>query len=211
MFYLLARFFFRLYFWIYHRLSIRGLDELEKYLASSKCPVVLAANHESYLDPPLVGAVFPRPLRFVAWDGLFKAPLFSALISALGAVPVNQENKASAAGLLRQVMSFIEGGFDVLIFPEGQRSPDGNLLPLEGGVSLIASKTKAPIVPVWIDGTWEAFSLYMKFPKPRKVIITFGTPISPEELTAGMPEKDRRNALLDSLQAAFENLRDQTK
>jgi 1-acyl-sn-glycerol-3-phosphate acyltransferase len=109
------------------------------------------------------------------------------------------------------VICFIEDGFDVLIFPEGQRSPDGNLLPLEGGTALIASKTKAPIVPIWIDGTWEAFSLHMKFPRPRKVTITFGTPISQEELPADMPERERRGALLGSLQTALENLRDQVK
>jgi 1-acyl-sn-glycerol-3-phosphate acyltransferase len=151
---------------------------------------------------------FPRRLRFVAWDGLFKVPVFSSLIRALGAVPVSQEDKNSAAGLLRLVVGFVESGYSVLIFPEGQRSPDGNLLPLEGGVSLIASRTNAPIVPIWIDGTWEALPMHLTFPRPRKVTITFGKPILPEDLPKDMPEKDRRRALLKLLQTALEKLRD---
>jgi 1-acyl-sn-glycerol-3-phosphate acyltransferase len=134
--------------------------------------------------------------------------VLSSFIRALGAVPVSQENKNSAAGLLRQVIGFIDDGYSVLIFPEGQRSPDGRLQPLEGGVALIASKTNAPIVPVWIDGTWEAFPLHLAFPRPRKVRVTFGRPIQPDALAPEMPEKDRRNALLSLLRRALENLRD---
>lgn len=210
MFYMLARAFFFLYFLIYHRVSIRGLGELKKFLRSipNEGPVILAANHESYLDPPLVGMAFPKPLRFIAWDGLFKSKFFSFLIRSLGAVPVSQENKTSAAGLLRQVMGFIADGFSVLIFPEGVRSPDGNLLPLEGGVALMAVKTGVPIVPIWIDGTWEAYPLQNKFPRPHKVALTFGTPIFPTDIPEDVPEKERRKILLDLLQSAFERMRD---
>lgn len=210
MFYALARFFFFLYFSIYHRVGIRGKGELKKFLNSMPGggPVILAANHESYLDPPLVGMAFPAPLRFIAWDALFKVPIFSFLIRALGAVPVSQENKASAAGLLRQVMGFLEDGYSVLIFPEGVRSPDGNLMPLEGGVALMASKTRVPIIPVWIDGTWEAYPLQKRLPRPRKVTVTFGSPIFPSDIPDDTPEKERRKSLLDSLQSAFESMRD---
>jgi 1-acyl-sn-glycerol-3-phosphate acyltransferase len=201
--------FFKLYFLIYHRVRIKGLRELENFLAVSGGPVVLAANHASYLDPPAVGMAFPAPLRFVAWDGLFKVPIFSALIRALGAVPVSQENKNSAAGLLRQVIGFVESGFSVLIFPEGRRSPDGNLLPPEGGVAMVALKTNAPVVPVWIDGTWNALPLHLTFPRPRKVTMTFGKPIITGELAQGAPERDRRKILLDSLWNALQRLRDE--
>jgi 1-acyl-sn-glycerol-3-phosphate acyltransferase len=209
MFYWLARMFFKLYFLIYHRVRIKGLRELEKFLADLGGPVVLAANHASYLDPPAIGMAFPTPLRFVAWDELFKIPIFGALIRALGAVPVSQENKNSAAGLLRQVMGFVESGFSVLIFPEGRRSPDGNLLPLEGGVAMVALKTNAPVVPVWIDGTWNALPLHLTFPRPRKVTITFGEPITTGELAQGALGKDRRKILLDSLWNALQRLRDE--
>ena len=152
--------------------------------------------------------LYPNAIRFIAWDGLFKVPVFAALIRGLGAVPVSQQNKNSAASLLRDVMGFINEGCSVLIFPEGERSPDGNLRPLEGGVALIACKTKTPIVPVWIDGTFEAYPIFRKFPRPRHVAVTFGEPLLPEELPAGMPEHERRRMLLDSLERSLVAMRD---
>ena len=213
MFYRLTQLILRIYFLVYHRVSIRGMEGLKKFLASlpEGGSVILASNHASYLDPPLIGMAFPEPMRFVAWDGLFKVPLFSCLIRTLGAVPVNQENKSSAASLLRQVMGFIEDGFSVLIFPEGLRSPDGKLLPLEGGVALISLKTDTPIVPVWLEGTFEAYPTHHRFPRPKKIIMTFGDPILPGELPPDIPEKERRAALLAKLQRAFEDMRDSFK
>ncbi|MDL2264568.1 1-acyl-sn-glycerol-3-phosphate acyltransferase [Synergistaceae bacterium OttesenSCG-928-I11] len=210
MFYALARLFFFFYFLIYHRVSIRGRRALKHFLRTlpNQGPVILAANHESYLDPPLVGMAFPGPLRFIAWDQLFKNPIFGFLIRALGAVPVSHENKSSAAGLLRQVMGFLGDGYSVLIFPEGERSPDGRLMPLEGGVALMALKTNVPVVPVWIDGTFEAYPLQNRLPRPHKIAIAFGEPICPADLPDDMPEKERRRALLDALQHAFERMRD---
>ena len=210
MFYRLVQLVFRIYFLVYHRVSIRRMDELKKFLSSlpEGGSVILASNHASYLDPPLIGMAFPEPMRFIAWDGLFKVPVLSSFIRTLGAVPVNQENKSSAASLLRQVIGFIEDGFSVLIFPEGLRSPDGKLLPLEGGVALISLKTDTPIVPVWLEGTFEAYPTHLRFPRPKKIIMTFGDPIIPGELPADMPEKERRGALLSKLQRAFEEMRD---
>jgi 1-acyl-sn-glycerol-3-phosphate acyltransferase len=205
----LAQIFFRIYFFLYHRVSVRGLSDLKKFLADNGGKaVILAANHESYLDPPLVGMLFPHAIRFIAWDGLFKFRLFAALIRALGAVPVNQENKSSAASLLRDVMEFIKQGFSVLIFPEGERTHDGKLGPMEGGVALISSKTRAPIVPVWIDGTFEAYSRFHAFPRPKRVAITFGKPISPDDIPPDIPEKERRRNLLGALERALTELRD---
>ncbi|MDR3164316.1 MAG: 1-acyl-sn-glycerol-3-phosphate acyltransferase [Synergistaceae bacterium] len=209
MFFRLAQMFFRVYFLLYHRVSVRGLSDLKKFLAAREGkPVILAANHESYLDPPLIGMLFPNAIRFIAWDGLFKFRFFAALIRALGAVPVNHENKNSAASLLRNVMEFIKQGFSVLIFPEGERSRDGTLGTLEGGVALISSKTNVPIVPVWIDGTFEAYPLFRKFPRPKHVAVTFGKPIFPDDIPRDVPEKERRRVLLDSLERELTAMRD---
>lgn len=202
-FFRIAQIFFKIYFTLYHRVSVRGLPELRKFLAGRGGPVILAANHESYLDPPLIGMLFPGMMRFIAWDGLFRIPVFASLIRALGAVPVSQENKNSAASLLRDVMEFIKNGYSVLIFPEGERSPDGNLMPFEGGVALISLKTGAPIVPVWLDGTFEAYPSSKKIPRPRRVAVTFGEPIFPDALPPELSEKERRSALLGTLREAL--------
>ena len=208
MFFRIAQIFFRIYFFLYHRASIKGLPRLKNFLTDQGGkPVILAANHESYLDPPLIGMLFPNPIRFIAWDGLFKVPIFASLIRALGAVPVNQQNKNLAASLLRDTMEFIRGGYSVLIFPEGERTPDGKLMPLEGGAALISSKTRTPIVPVWVD-TFEAYPLFNRFPHPKRVAVEFGEPILPDALPPGMSEKERREALLAALRQSLEGMRD---
>lgn len=206
-FYFLTKYFLRIYFAIFHSLTVRGRGALSDFLASHRMPVILAANHESYLDPPLIGAVYPERLRFVAWDHLFDSKILAALITPLGAVPVSQENKASAAGLLRQVMGFLDDGMSVLIFPEGHRSEDGRLQPLEGGVALMSAKTGLPIVPIWIDGTFEAYPPHQKYPHPGHVVVTFGEPIFP--LPQGSAsDKERRADLLERLNGAFIAMRD---
>jgi 1-acyl-sn-glycerol-3-phosphate acyltransferase len=208
-FFRLAQIFCRIYFLLYHRVTVRGLGGLKKFLAEyGDKPVILAANHESYLDPPLIGMLFPKAIRFIAWDGLFKIPFFAFVLRALGAVPVNQQNKNSGASLLRDVIEFIKNGYSVLIFPEGERSPDGNMLPFEGGVSLISLKTETPIVPIWIDGTFEAYPIFKKFPSPRHVAVTFGQPIFPWDLPTEMPDKGRRQYLLDTLKQSLADMRD---
>ena len=208
MFFRIAQIFFRIYFLLYHRVSIKGLPRLKNFLAGRGGePVILAANHESYLDPPLIGMLFPYSIRFIAWDGLFRNPIFGALIRALGAVSVSQENKNLAASLLRDTIEFIKSGYSVLIFPEGERTRDGKLLPFEGGVALISSKTRTPIVPVWVD-TFEAYPIHNKIPRPWRVVVEFGEPIFPESLPPEMPEKERREALLAALRKSLEEMRD---
>lgn len=207
MVYRLAQFLLRIYFLLWHRVSVIGLDKLKERLEDLPA-AILAANHASYLDPPLVGMIFPRRLRFVAWDKLFTVPILAQLIRALGAVPVSAENKNSSAGLLRQVMGFIEDGHDVLIFPEGARTLDGNLIPFEGGTALVALKTGAPIIPVWLDGTWEAYPPHLKFPRPRKIRVVFGEPIYPADIPGELSEKQKRSFILDKLLKSLEEMRD---
>jgi 1-acyl-sn-glycerol-3-phosphate acyltransferase len=204
LFYRIAQIFFRIYFLLYHRVSIKGLPGLKNFLAERGGePVILAANHESYLDPPLIGMLFPNPLRFIAWDGLFKVPIFGALIRALGAVPVNQENKNLAASLLRDTMGFLKSGYSVLIFPEGIRTSDGKLLPFIGGVALVSVKTRIPIVPVWVD-TYEAYPIHHRFPHPWHVAVARGAAHRAEAVTgedAGLGGVRNRDARIWSLGA----------
>ena len=129
------------------------------------------------MDPVIVGCFFPRRLRYFAKEELFKFAPFGLAISALGAVPVSRNNNASAAGALRGFMKLYDEGNDVLIFPEGGRSLDGNLQPLEAGVAVIAAHEKAPILPVFIKGSFRAMPPGSGFIKPTKIKITFGTPL----------------------------------
>lgn len=198
-FYWLVANFFWVMLKIYNRLSVRGLDKA----LSVSSPVIIAANHCSNLDPIVLGAAFPRRLRYLAKSELFRFAPFGFAIEALGAVPARREDMQGAAGALKFLLERIQKGESVLLFPEGQRSPDGKLKPLEGGVGLLAARTGAPVVPAFIHGTFQALPRESTGYKPVKIILTFGDPIIVEKVEEGHSSKDLRQAVTARLEAAL--------
>ena len=197
-FYAIVKVFFRLALRLYNRLSVRWEEPLPDE------PMIVACNHCSNLDPLVVGCFFPRRLRYFAKEELFRSRLFAACIRALGAVPVSRADNASAAGALRGFMKLYQEGSDVLIFPEGGRSLDGKLQPLEAGVALIAAHERAPILPVFIRGSFDAMPPGARLVRPSKIVVTFGKPLRfPEEVYRG---KDGRNLIMGSLTEAMKAL-----
>ncbi|MDR1978716.1 MAG: 1-acyl-sn-glycerol-3-phosphate acyltransferase [Synergistaceae bacterium] len=194
----MVRIFFRIFFTLYNRLSIKWTERLPEGKN-----MIIASNHCSNLDPLVVGVAFPRRLRYFAKEELFRSFLFGKIIRTLGAVPVSRADSASAAAALKGFLKFLEEGSDVLIFPEGSRSPDGSLQPLEGGVGLIAAHSKAAILPVFVKGTYDAMPPGAAAVKPSKITVTFGKPIAfdPESYKGkGVREKIMAE-LTDSLRA----------
>ncbi len=126
-----------------------------------------------------------------------------AYLRRMGAVPVSPEDKNSSAALLRMIMGFIHDGFSVYICPEGHRTEDGTLQPLEGGVAILSLKTGAPVVPVWAGGTYRAMSPHMKFPRPRKLYVVYGEPISPSQMPQELNEKEKRKYILDKIEEFY--------
>ena len=198
-FYAVVKIFFKILLKIYNRCSVKWLEKLnpnEKF--------IVACNHVSNLDPLTVGCFFPRMLKYFAKEELFHNKIFGACIRALGAVPVDRESNASAAGALRGFIKLYQEGSDVLIFPEGGRSLDGKLQPLEGGVALIAARTKAPILPVFIKGSFEAMPTGAKFVKPKKITLTFGKPLRfSDDVYAS---KEGRNIIMNELDKTMKEL-----
>ncbi|MBQ7155653.1 MAG: 1-acyl-sn-glycerol-3-phosphate acyltransferase [Synergistaceae bacterium] len=198
-FYFIVRNFLKILLIIYNRCSSKWLTRLdpnEKF--------IVACNHASNLDPVIVGCFFPRRLRYFAKEELFTSWLFGTCIRALGAVPVSRQNNASAAGALKGFMKLYQEGSDVLIFPEGGRSLDGNLQPLEAGVALIAAHEHAPILPAFIHGSFKAMPPGSAFIKPTKLRITFGEPLRFSDDVYS--SKEGRKIIMDSLNAAMKKL-----
>jgi 1-acyl-sn-glycerol-3-phosphate acyltransferase len=125
-------------------------------------PALLVANHQSFLDPILLGLCTSRPLRYLARRTLFKHPLFAALIRALRAVPIDQEGVGKEG--LRTILDELQAGEAVVVFPEGERTRDGRMSPLKPGVHLLVRRTQAPIVPIGIAGAFEALPRTARFP-----------------------------------------------
>ena len=195
-FYFLVKTLFRIFFTLYNRLEVRGLDNVPRGAA-----VIVASNHASYVDPPLIGGVFPGRLRYLAKESLFGIPLLGSLIRALGAVPVRRDDGQNAGAVMKSLLSLLKSGECVLLFPEGSRSPDGRIKPLEAGVALLSVKTGVPVLPVYIGGSFGAWPRGRSFPRPSKLSLAISPPIYPDPAIES--ERERRNTLLKSLETAL--------
>ena len=148
------------YYWLgYHLSRLAGrlffrfrVIHRERMIQSG--PVILAMNHQSYLDPPLAGTACDRAIYFLARRTLLDVPLLGWLLPKLNVIPVNQEGVDRSA--LKAVIRALQAGNGVLVFPEGSRTDDGKLQPAEAGLGLIIAKTVAPVVPMRIFGAREA-------------------------------------------------------
>jgi 1-acyl-sn-glycerol-3-phosphate acyltransferase len=165
-------------------------------------PLIYIMNHQSLLDPPLVGVlVRRRPCVFLARKGLFAFKPFGALIRFLCAIPLDIARGGGRA--LRSAIRELEAGRCVLIFPEGRRTEDGRMARFRGGVLLLSRKTNAPVVPLAIDGSWDAWNRHRKWPRLGAAIgMRIGEPIPAEALSA-MEESEA----LEHLKREVEKLR----
>ncbi len=138
-------------------------------------PVILASNHASYLDPPLVGSGLPRDINYLARESLFRFPVVGAILRSWNSVPVDRDG-GGAKGLKMILDRLLKGGA-IILFPEGTRTRDGNLQPARSGIGLTVIKSDAPVVPVRVFGTYEAYGRHMKFPRPRRITVKYGQPM----------------------------------
>jgi 1-acyl-sn-glycerol-3-phosphate acyltransferase len=138
-------------------------------------PVILASNHESYLDPPLVGSVADRAIFFLARKSLLAGPFFGWLLPKLNVIPVDQEggDRSALKGLIR----ILKAGEGTLVFPEGERTLDGRLRPALPGLGFVIAKTLAPVVPMRILGAREAWPRGSGRVRFRPITVVVGEPI----------------------------------
>jgi 1-acyl-sn-glycerol-3-phosphate acyltransferase len=144
--------------------------------------VIIASNHQSFLDPPLVGCGLKRDINYLARESLFRYPGIGALLRSWNAVPVDRDG-GGAKGL-KIILDRLLNGAGIILFPEGTRTKDGNLQPARSGIGLTVIKSAAPVVPVRVFGTFEAFGRHHKFPRPHRVIVKYGQPMNFEALRA---------------------------
>jgi len=170
--------------WLYHagwRLfrglfaTLFRLREAGSEHVPAEGPFILASNHASFMDPPLVGSCCSRPISYLARETLFTNPLFGRVLRGVGCVAVDRDG-ASGKGL-KTILGRILQGDGIILFPEGTRSPDGALQAGRAGVGLVVLKSDAPVVPVRVFGTFEAYGRHRRFPSPRPVAVRFGAPL----------------------------------
>ena len=149
---------------------------------------VLAPNHQSFWDIPLIALAVPRRVHFMAKEELFHVPVFGAIIRSLLAFPVKRGMPDRAA--IRHAIGLLQSGELVVIFPEGTRTKTGELGKAEAGISLIVSKADTPVVPVGIVGTFRIFRRIATMPC---ISIEFGCPILPHK--PAQPDKQSKSDL----------------
>lgn len=152
-------------------------------------PVIFAANHVSFYDPPAIGACLPRQINYFARDTLFKGAFGKALLQ-IGTIPVARENAEVKS--LKAIFKTLKNDGAVAIYPEGTRSPDGQLTDPKAGAGMIACKSQATVIPTRIFGTFEVFGRKDKIPKIGGPIhIAYGDPMTPVEIDPGKPHPER--------------------
>src|SRR5579863_6906281 len=147
-----------------------------------KGAVILAANHASFLDPPLVGSGLKRDINYLARKSLFRIPLLGWILRTVNAVPVDRDG-GGAAGL-KAIMDRLHDGGAIILFPEGTRTLNGELQPARSGVGLTVIKSDAPVVPVRVFGTRKAWGRGQRIPRPCPVAVKYGRLMDFEKLRA---------------------------
>jgi len=197
--YRMGRILCRAIFALFYRHRVYGAENIPQGAA------IIAPNHISYFDPPLIAVSCPQEIHFLARDTLFEKPIFGTLIRNLNALPVS--GRAGDLSSLKTICQNLEKGEKVLIFPEGIRTYDGELTQVKPGIAMISQRTDTPIVPTYIHGTFEIWPRQRWFPRPwGKTVCVFGKPIYPHQFQ-DLDKKVAKQAIANAVRESIENLR----
>lgn len=182
--YELVRYIASWYFNTFYDYTQSGLQNVPK-----SGSVIFAANHVSFYDPPAIGACIHRPINYFARDTLFKG-LFGKGLVEIGTIPVARENAEIKS--LKAIFRSLKAKGVVAIYPEGTRSPDGQLTEPKPGAGMIACKSKATVIPTRLFGTYEVFGRSDKAPKlGGHIHIAYGQPMTTAEIDPGKEHPER--------------------
>jgi len=148
-------------------------------------PVLIVANHQSFLDPPVIATgIRSRQSDFLARGGLFKFKPFGWIITKLNTTPIKQG--AGDSGAMKLVLQKLKDGKLMIVFPEGSRTCDGQMLEFQRGIGVLLKRADCQVVPVGISGAFDAWPRTRKLPRlfTKKIVVCYGQPISSEELMA---------------------------
>ena len=155
----------------FHGIRIEGRENVPP----GGCLIV--SNHVSFMDPTTVGWAVAREIYYLGRKSLFKPPFWSWFLPVCNVLPIDRD--AHDISGLRRIIKMLKGGHAVMMFPEGTRSPDGQIQAAEPGAGLIALKAGVPILPVRIFGTYESLSRHVKRLRFHPIRVVIGKPYLP--------------------------------
>jgi 1-acyl-sn-glycerol-3-phosphate acyltransferase len=168
-------------------------------------PVILAVNHQSYLDPPLAGISSGREVFFLARKTLLDVPVLGWFLPRFNVIPVDQEGTDRSA--LKALIRILKAGEGTVVFPEGQRTLDGNLQPAQPGLGFVIAKTLAPVLPMRIFGAHEALPRGGGRLRFHKITLVIGEPIYFTEADLQPRGKETYQRLSDRVMEAIAALK----
>lgn len=143
---------------------------------------LVCSNHQSFLDPPLIGLTCDRRMNYLARDTLFKVPVLSPVMSYLDTIPIDREGTGLSG--LKETLKRLKRGELVLIFPEGTRTRDGEVGLLKPGFCSVARRSGVPLIPIGMDGAYQAWPRTSWLPQPGRLAVVIGQPLSTTEAEA---------------------------
>jgi 1-acyl-sn-glycerol-3-phosphate acyltransferase len=157
------------------KIEFRGVENVPE-----RGGVIIAANHQTYIDPFWLSLPIKRPIRYLAWSDAFRWPVVGRCLVWLGAWPLALEGSDPAA--IRRSLQWLRDGGAVVIFPEGARSTErGSLERFKAGAVRLALEAQVPILPVTIKGGNRVWPRGWRFPRPGKVVVTYHRPYHVEQ------------------------------
>jgi 1-acyl-sn-glycerol-3-phosphate acyltransferase len=167
---------------------------------------LIAANHASFLDPPLIGCHLPRQIAYFARKTLWKRGVASWWLDEVGTIPVDRDGGQDVSAIKR-VLKAVKEERGLILFPEGTRTLDGRLQRAKAGVGLIACRTQVPVVPARIFGSFEASGKGRPLRLGTPVSVVFGTPLPPSSYDEPAAGKERYQIASERIMAAIARLR----
>ena len=199
-FYKFAQFTSFLYFKLFHRFEVGGLQNVPKEGA-----FILASNHLSFFDPPALGCRLPRNLHYFARNSLFTGPL-GILISNLNSIPVKRDQLDLKT--LKTVLRVLNMGHPLLVFPEGTRSVNGQLSDGQRGVGLLVAKSMVPVLPAKIEGAFEILGKGKLVPRVgRKLKVNYGSLLDFNNLDPGKSTDNRYELISQRIMSAISEIK----
>lgn len=171
MLYFLGHSFFKLLFDMVFQRKVVGHENIPQ-----NGPALICANHQSFIDPPLVGSSTKRPIHYMARHDLFTVPVLGWFIARVNAFPVKRSGGGDTAAF-KNIFRLLAEKEIVLLFPEGTRSRNGDLQKPLPGAGLIVYQAKVPVIPCYVHGSREVLPRGSKFLHFHPLIVTFGKPI----------------------------------
>ena len=178
----LVRWMFRIQLTLFYRIRVHGLENFPEQGSTLIC-----SNHQSFLDPVVLGVTSRRPLNYLARETLFKILPVKMFLELNDAIPIDLDSSGMAG--IKESLKRLKRGEMLVVFPEGTRTDDGELLPFKPGFDLLARRSKARMLPIALDGCYQAFPRKAMLPRLGEIQVVVGEPIEFDEYKDWTPEE----------------------